>query len=49
MVEIYSRESDGSWRLNEVTGLDGMVALPSIEVVVPMRAIYEGVEFVAAS
>ena len=49
MVEIYTREPDGLWRLSEVEGLDGVVALSSLGVEVLMRALYEGVELDGAA
>lgn len=44
LVEIYTRDLDGLWKLSEVSGLDGVIELASVGVAVTMRSLYEGVE-----
>lgn len=43
LVEIYTRQDDGSWRITEVMGLEKECAFSALECSVPMAAIYEGV------
>ena len=43
LVEIHTRNEDGSWLLTEVMGLDTGCAFSSLECSVPMAALYEGV------
>lgn len=44
-VEIQERLDDGTWRLRRVSGLDGCVSLPQIEIDLPMTELYERVKF----
>ena len=44
-VEHYVREGDGSWKFTEVSELDGMLSLPSLNVILPLAEIYERVIF----
>ena len=44
-VEIFERVGDGFWRLSEMSGLDGGLALPCIDVTLNLGEIYERVEF----
>jgi len=44
-VEIYRRQSDGSWRWRAFTGLDAKAPFESVDCSVPLSEIYRGVEF----
>ena len=46
-VEVYERQAEGTWLLQEAQGLDSQVTIPSIGVVLPLAEVYERVEFVA--
>jgi Uma2 family endonuclease len=46
-VDHYLREADGSWRLTTARGLDAGIRFPSVDVVVPLREIYENLDLVA--
>jgi len=43
LVEIHTRNEDGSWLLTEVMGLEADCAFSSLECSVPMAALYDGV------
>ena len=43
-IEYYARRDD-QWVLTEITGLESVLRLPSIECELPLSAIYERVEF----
>ena len=43
LVEIHTRTADGSWRIDEVIGLEAECVFSSLECSVPMAALYEGV------
>lgn len=47
-VEIFERQADGSWRLRETRGLDTTLAIPAIQIELPLAEIYDRVEFSAA-
>lgn len=44
-VEIYERQSDGSWRFREIGGLDASLLIASIGTELPLAEIYDGVSF----
>jgi Uma2 family endonuclease len=44
---VWTREGAG-WRRDEVEGGDGVIALPALELTLPMAEIYDGVTFEAA-
>lgn len=44
-VERYVRNGDGSWQYKSVVGLEGSLALPSIECTLNLAAVYKRVEF----
>jgi Uma2 family endonuclease len=44
-VTHYSRQRDGTWLREDVSGLDGLVKLDSIKCSLALRDIYENVEF----
>ena len=44
-VEIFERVGDGSWRLSEVSGLEGGFELPCLEITLNLGEIYERVAF----
>jgi Uma2 family endonuclease len=48
LVEVYSRR-DEVWTLHVIERLDGEVALPSLELTLPMAEIYEGVRLEAGT
>ncbi|MFN0079984.1 MAG: hypothetical protein ACKVY0_26255 [Prosthecobacter sp.] len=41
------RLDDGTWRLRWVSGLDGIISLPQIEIDLAMTELYERVDFSA--
>ncbi len=43
-VEIYERQKDGSWRLDEVRGLSAVLNIAAINVRLPLSEIYDRVE-----
>ncbi len=43
LIEIHTRDADGTWRISEVVGLDADCTFSSLECAVPMTALYEGV------
>lgn len=45
IVERFSRDDDGSWKLTDARGLDASIELTSIGVSVPLLEIYDKVEF----
>jgi len=47
-VETYRREGSGGWLFSEFSGLEVDCKFPSIHCQVPMREIYENVDFEAA-
>jgi Uma2 family endonuclease len=47
-AEIFERQPDGSWLLREARGLDATLAIPAIDVELPLAEIYDRVEFSAA-
>jgi Uma2 family endonuclease len=47
-VEVYAKQSDGSWMLREENRLDAAVELPVINVKLPLAEIYDRVEFPAS-
>ena len=42
-VDHYARQSDGSWRVVILSGIERTLVLPSIGVELPLAAIYSGV------
>lgn len=46
-VEIFERQPDGSWRLRETRGLDTTLAIPAVQIELPLAEIYDRVEFTA--
>jgi len=44
-VEIYERQGGGDWRLREFNELAAVIALPAIDVELPLVEVYDGVEF----
>ncbi|HEV2130898.1 MAG TPA: hypothetical protein VGR27_07340, partial [Longimicrobiaceae bacterium] len=46
-VEHYRRDGE-HWVLTEISGLDGVLALPTVGCEIPLREIYERVEFDAS-
>jgi Uma2 family endonuclease len=47
-AEVYARQGDGSWSLRETRGMEGMLAIPSIGMDLPLREVYDRVDFTAA-
>lgn len=45
IVELFSRDADGSWKLTDARGLDASIELSSIGVSVPLSEFYDKVEF----
>jgi Uma2 family endonuclease len=46
-IEHFSRRPDGSWSIDEVSGLDSSLDLASINCHVPLAEVYDRVEFAA--
>jgi Uma2 family endonuclease len=46
-VEIYQRQSDGSWLLREEDRLDAAIAIPPLGIELPLAEIYASVDFTA--
>jgi hypothetical protein len=44
-VEAQYRQPDGSWAFRELTGLDEVLVLEALDVRLPLREIYDRVEF----
>jgi Uma2 family endonuclease len=44
-VEVFSRQTDGTWLLTPVSGLDSAVRLPALDVEIRLGEIFLGVEF----
>lgn len=44
-VHIYRRDSKGLWQDEVIKGLDAVVELTKLKVSLPLRDIYEGLEF----
>jgi Uma2 family endonuclease len=44
-VEVFERQTDGSWRFDEVRGIDASLTLAAIGVTLPVVEIYDRVEF----
>jgi Uma2 family endonuclease len=42
-MEVYTREQDGAWSTEVLQGLDGVLALRSLKIEVPLAAVYERV------
>jgi len=48
-VEILSRTSDGRWELDFATGIDGALKLAMLKIEIPLREVYDRVEFPPAA
>lgn len=46
-VEVHTRQADGSWIMREYVGLEAAARLESLEIELPMNALYNQVEFEA--
>ena len=44
-VESVTRTPDGRWELDYASGLDGVLRLPVLKIEVPLREVYDRVEF----
>jgi Uma2 family endonuclease len=44
-VEIYRRQSGGSWRWRAFSGVDAVAPFESVDCAIPLSEIYRGVEF----
>jgi Uma2 family endonuclease len=44
-IERYLRNADGTWTLTEIAGLDASLSLSSIEIDLPLREVYDAVDF----
>ncbi len=45
LVERYQRNPDNTWTLTESRGIDALLALNSVSITVPLREIYDKVDF----
>jgi Uma2 family endonuclease len=45
LVEQYVKNEDGRWSLTEAAGLEGSLALPSVECTLNLSAVYDKVDF----
>jgi Uma2 family endonuclease len=50
LIDLYSREPNGSWRIQSIAGLDpdGEVIIPSINCQLLLADVYDGIEFTEA-
>ena len=48
-VMVYSKTEQGFWLLAEYSGLDKTIHLDSVDITLPLTAVYRGVEFPAAA
>ncbi len=46
-IEYYHRERDGRWILTEISDVDGELALQAVDIRVPLREIYDRVDWFA--
>ncbi|MGA7118796.1 MAG: Uma2 family endonuclease [Polyangiaceae bacterium] len=46
-VDHLLRETDGTWRLTTVRGLESALRLPSVDASIPLAEIYENLDLVA--
>ncbi|HLM56199.1 MAG TPA: hypothetical protein VK422_08700, partial [Pyrinomonadaceae bacterium] len=44
-VEHLTRQSDGNWETHEVSGLDGVLTLDSIQCRIPLADLYSRISF----
>jgi Uma2 family endonuclease len=44
-LEHYRRNDDGSWTLTEASGLDQALHLPALGIALPLRDVYDKVDF----
>jgi hypothetical protein len=44
-VHLYRRDADGRWQDAVLKGLDAVVELEKLKISVPLRDIYEGLQF----
>lgn len=44
-IELYERQSDGSWKLTEASGIDSSLEIQSLDIQLSLAAIYDQVEF----
>jgi Uma2 family endonuclease len=45
LVDVYTLESNETWKLTPVQGLEGIAAFPTLGVSIPLAEIYAGVNF----
>ena len=48
-VQVMSRQDDGTWTVTNAAGLDAVAELPAIDVVLPLTAVYDSIEFPSPS
>ena len=48
-LELFSRQSDGTWRLSEASGMAAELQIPALEVALPLKEDYLGVNFPPAT
>lgn len=48
-LELFSRQSDGTWRLSEASGMAAELQIPALEVALPLKEVYLGVNFPPAT
>jgi Uma2 family endonuclease len=46
-IELYERQDDGSWRYTEERGIEAEIGISCLGVILPLREVYERVEFQA--
>jgi Uma2 family endonuclease len=47
-IEVFLRQADGAWLFTAFSSLDVSAVLRSVEVKLPLREVYSGIEFPAA-
>lgn len=48
LVEIFSKGENGHWDYEAVTGLESMIAIPSLEITLALSEVYDQVDFSGA-
>lgn len=47
-IDIYTRNEGDLWRINRVSGLENSLTLQSLDIEIPLAAIYRNVDFVVS-
>lgn len=44
-VELHERQADGAWTAREISGRDGIIPIPSLQIELPLAGLYRKVNF----